>query len=849
MEQFKTKIVVLCPYCSAMYKVSVDLKGKTVTCATCQKKFIVDESATDFYEKSLNKSLLFCKIALNYGFASASQVETVLTSYTQTAQHGVPPSIEALFTQKGYLDQNSLAKINKIIPLWGLRQQEKDYAAAAVKKGLLSNERAKELLILQAKHFDATGVVKKIEDYIAESSMVQPSIESGPQKVKSDITENITPEPKIVSEPKVVATQPVTVVKVKEPEINEPEVVKEEPVKKEHEAEVKPVLPDKGEKPKDDQPQTKQPANLVSSNVGRDATPKPEAPALTPEKKPELENENSEKDEKKPPVDISAVEEELKEAANNANIPDIENFSVKIISGLEFSIHPEGIIALLKAPEGIPHGTTLDSIKFILEDEGIQQGVVDDSLIKGFLNSKVFREKPFKIAEGKPAKVGREGFIKYHFDTEHLKVGVVSESGEIDFKDRGEIPYVNKGDLLAEIKPAVIGENGVDVYGRVIGVPVIQPVGIRCEEGTEFSEDRMKVYAKCDGQPKLTIGNAIYVLSELKIPGDVGFETGHIEFEGNINISGTVQSDFRVVGASITANEVLGAEIIATGDVTVVTGITGALIKAEGDVKSKFVNRAKIKAFGNVIVEKEIIDSEIKNSGGCQVIKGKIISSEIYSRQGIEAMEIGTEMSKPSRLRIGVDDHINDEIEIVQKKISEKKEVLEMMIKEIEALTEEEKKTHAAIADLAHVQDRSQIEVNELHAKLKIFQDNKDDKGVAAALQKVDELTDAIKNADNEVGKQFDRQDELIDKITNTMDSVDVLKEELAIVKQEKKGLTEWIRKQKMVAYIKTSGAIYSGTAIIGPNSSIVLRETVKPAKIREVASPETDSGWEMKII
>ena len=849
MEHFKNKIVVLCPYCTVMYKVTADLKGKKVTCTTCRKNFIVDDSATDFYEMSLNKSLLFCKIALNYGFATEVQVESVLTDYTLQSQTGLPPSIDELFFQRRVLDEQTISKIKKIIPLWGLRQTEKKYAAEAVANGILTKERAKELLVQQAKHFDETGTVKSIKEYISEFSDL--TVQEG-NRLAEVVSFNKKPD----RDAEVVKTEPdgrrsselkTDVEKITEQSVSNIQAAESEIIQAQSITEKQDALVSK-EPVKPKQEDTLESVDSESPPEREKNEAAVESETKAEGEKPVGPDDGVGKEVPLPPADIAAVEDEFKRAAGTVNEDEGVEFSVKNINGLELSLHPEGLIALLKAPDGIPPRTTPDSIKQMLEEEGIYQGIVDDSLIRGFLNSKVFREKPFKIAEGKPGKKGREGFIKFHFDIEHLKVGAVSESGEIDFKDRGDIPYVKKGDLLAEITPAVIGENGVDIYAKVIGVPVIHPVGLRCEEGTDFSEDRLKVYAKCDGQPKLTIGNAIYVLSELKIPGDVGFETGHIEFEGNVNILGTVQSDFRVIGANITANEVLGAELIATGDVTVHTGITGAIIKAEGDVKSKFVNRARIKTFGNVVIEKEIIDSEIINSGKCHVKQGKIISSEIYSRQGIEAGDIGTQMSKPSKLRIGVDDHINAEIEIVEKKISEKQEAIDGMKKEIEDLSQEEKKTHAVIAELAHVQDRSQIEVNELQVKLKIFQEAENEKGVAAATQKIEELTEAIKKADTEVGEQFDQQDELVETIAKTKDAVASVEEELFLVKQEKKGLTDWIKEQKMVASVKTNGTIFSGTTIIGPRSSMVIKENVKHAKIREVASPETDSGWEMKI-
>jgi uncharacterized protein (DUF342 family) len=51
------------------------------------------------------------------------------------------------------------------------------------------------------------------------------------------------------------------------------------------------------------------------------------------------------------------------------------------------------------------------------------------------LLAKVFsfqkKEKAFLVAKGKPATLGCDASIEYHFDTDHLKAGAVNEDGNI----------------------------------------------------------------------------------------------------------------------------------------------------------------------------------------------------------------------------------------------------------------------------------------------------------------------------------------------------------------------------------------------------------------------------------
>lgn len=872
MEQFKSKIVVMCSHCNAMYKVESRLEGKRVTCTKCKKDFPVETGGISFGKQGdIDDSLLFCKIALNYSLVTENQLEDALMEFTNLNRLGVSQSIETIFVKKGYLTRERAERINDFIPKWGLRQREKRYAAYAVDKGFLSNEKAKEILISQAKLFNETGRIKWISEFLIESGDLtreqyeQIALEMG-ETVGAGSEEPLEQKEETVMPPPAPDTGVDKEVKEVDaaipPAETKPDISIEEAAEPEPKAaETKEEIP-RVQEPDSAVAETERPLPPIQDQIDDSVTNAPPASpaAVQPAPLPE-EKGRDEKDEPAEPEPVTAVDEPVmpvpepvKQHDDKPAPPETEEDSeggkiVKKINGLVLTISADRVTALLQAPDGILPTMTVEGIKQMVEKEEISYGIVDDALIKGFLNSKVFREKPFKIAEGKAPEKGSEGVVIYHFDTDPLTVGAVSESGEIDFKDRGEIPYVKEGDLLAEITPPVIGKDGMDIYGRVIEVPAIHPIGLRCEEGAEFSEDHLKIYAKNDGQPKLTMDDRLYVLSELNVPGDVGFETGHIEFDGNIVISGTIQSDFTVKGANITANEVLGAEIIATGDLTVHSGATGATIEVEGNVKAKFINRCNIRAFGNVVVEREIIDSTIKNSGGCQVERGKIIASEISSKQGIEAVEIGTEMSAPSKFKIGVDDHINGEVEVVENQIEQNKEYREELKAKIDQATEDEKKTHQTIADLAQLQDRTQLEVTSLREKAEELKKAGKEDEVAAAENKIEALLQTIKNADDDVNAQFDAQDELMDQITEYNGLMSEAEEKLSILKHSKKNLTDWAEKQKTVAYIKTRGPMYAGTTIFGAYSSRVIKETIRGANIREVKNPDVAEGWEMKSV
>ena len=150
------------------------------------------------------------------------------------------------------------------------------------------------------------------------------------------------------------------------------------------------------------------------------------------------------------------------------------------------------------------------------------------------------------------------------------------EDGRIDFRDRGSIPFVSKGDVLGTKRVPKQGKNGVNVSGEAILVDAPFDPVFGSGSGTSLSEDGTIITAALDGQPHLDYLGEISVNPELPIKGDVDFTTGNIDFKGHILVSGTVKEGFTVKGFSLTAKEVEGATLDLTGDLQVSNGITDA---------------------------------------------------------------------------------------------------------------------------------------------------------------------------------------------------------------------------------------------------------------------------------
>ena len=520
-------------------------------------------------------------------------------------------------------------------------------------------------------------------------------------------------------------------------------------------------------------------------------------------------------------------------------------------SALSLTVSEDGVEAYVSIAADLSDSISLEEVKDFLQGSGIKYGIVDDSLIGEFLGHEALQKEGFKIAEGKAPKPGTHASVKYCFDIEHLKVGAAEAGGAIDFKHRGEIPNVKEGDLLVEKMPVEKGEAGIDVYGNPIPAPETRDIRLRCGSGAELAEDGLKVFAKIAGQPKISFGGKISVFPEYKISGDVCLKTGHVDFDGNIRVTGAIQSGFRVKGGNVSAKEILKAEIESIGDVIVTGGIIGARIKARGEVKAKYIEHSTIEAFGDVIAEKEIIGSEILTSGACKVVRGKIMSSVVTARQGIVGADIGTEGSNPCKLKTGAEDHIEKEVKGIKNAISKRKEELEELKSKAHELEQEDQQTHEEIAELAQVQDRATVKQRALTEEIEDLRKKGEQDKADQTENVMKELDAKIRTADEATNKLFGKQDQILKDKSEVQNKSKAIQEEVEELNDEKNGILESARGEEGVCVVKATGSIHAGTTISCAHSSRVLERTFQNVSVKEVRITDTDSEhkWEIRVM
>lgn len=256
------------------------------------------------------------------------------------------------------------------------------------------------------------------------------------------------------------------------------------------------------------------------------------------------------------------------------------------------------------------------------------------------------------VAQGRSVVDGESARIEYAFRAGRAELKpTIREDGTADFRDLGLVTTVQAGQVLARRHPPAPGSDGMTVKGRPIKARPGTDRRLRVGEGVTLSEDGNIALAARTGHPALD-GTAIVVRQEFMIPGSVSLATGHVVFDGDLVIHGSVdlQMEVRATGNVTIGGNVEGALIIAGGSVTVRGGVRHqATIQAGGDVVAKYVEHSTIRCAGSLGVQEDLIHSRAEVQGTV-VAGGGVIGGEVRLGERLEARSLGARLGTPTSI-------------------------------------------------------------------------------------------------------------------------------------------------------------------------------------------------------
>lgn len=280
------------------------------------------------------------------------------------------------------------------------------------------------------------------------------------------------------------------------------------------------------------------------------------------------------------------------------------------------------------------------------------------------------------VAQGTPAQDGTDARLEALVRVNRDRHPQVDDSGHTDFHDLGKTPSVTTGQPVMRRHPPGAGTPGRDVRGQMVAARSGKDLNfaVRLQGVEPSAQDADILIASTDGQPVLQ-RDGISVEPVIRLE-TVDLSVGNIDFVGSVEIHGDVHTGMKIrAGGDVVVGGIMeAAEVECQGNVTVHGGILGhstqtsrvaaapvttAIVRAAGNVVTRYVEYAIVEAGKSVLVHDAIIQSEITAIeevvvGSQDKRKGHILGGVVRATLRIAAQALGGPGSGATRVLVGV---------------------------------------------------------------------------------------------------------------------------------------------------------------------------------------------------
>lgn len=292
-----------------------------------------------------------------------------------------------------------------------------------------------------------------------------------------------------------------------------------------------------------------------------------------------------------------------------------------------------------------------------LNEHKINTGIIDEALkIENIrLNKKTL------IAEGICPQKGDNAKLVYYKISP--KQPTLDQKNNANHYEMNLINNVKKGEWLGEKIPATKGNDGKNIYGEILPGSLGEDRQLKYDHKSVdcINKDGIDtLVAKKNGAVFKKSGK-IAVDNLLIISGDVDYDTGNIDFDGNVEIRGTVKDQFSVKATkdiSIASKIGVGAARrieSVDGDVYIKGGLNGKGITEiiANNIYLKYVKEGILKAKKDIHIGLYAIDTVIEGENVFLSEKiGKIIGGRLKAKYRVESSAIGNRMERVTDVNV-----------------------------------------------------------------------------------------------------------------------------------------------------------------------------------------------------
>ncbi|MEI0700486.1 FapA family protein [Brachyspira intermedia] len=259
-----------------------------------------------------------------------------------------------------------------------------------------------------------------------------------------------------------------------------------------------------------------------------------------------------------------------------------------------------------------------------------------------------------------------------------LDSGKESETGAIDFKERGFIHNIEAGVQIAhfmEEKPSI---DGLDIYDVLMEAHHDDDPCYKLGKNVVVDEDGITIRSGIRGI--LSNHNNTLSVSTVAEIDKVDLSTGNIEVNGSLIIRDNVAPGFSIKteGDIYVHGNIEDAYIECAGNLIVSGGIIGgpnSTIHVNGKMYSQFIRNANIICKGDVLSQ-QLVNAEIAGNDRVIILEGKgvIIGGNVKALNGVWAKSIGSMSESKTTITVGRDAEADAEFKNIVATVKTNKE-------------------------------------------------------------------------------------------------------------------------------------------------------------------------------
>jgi len=321
-------------------------------------------------------------------------------------------------------------------------------------------------------------------------------------------------------------------------------------------------------------------------------------------------------------------------------------------------------VLILENGAGAGEVLSVNLIKTALNDAGLLEVTPNDKIEDAIKHAKRYEETEYPLLKG----------------VEPIGPGSYLLDWKVTFSEDATVATVQEGDLILEATKLSKGQEGKDVFGKVIKQKAIHEFPIpEADDSLRLDESggTTKFYALISGELSY-VDNKLSIASTKTIEGDVDTPNQKITFPGDIVVTGDVGDEVTVKAkGNLTCKGDAGISLLYSEIVLHLEG--GMKGRGRGTLWSKgnmfvgFCEGAKVFAGGNVNISEYCFMCVVKTNGllSVQGHHGALVGGNIHAARGCVVRNLGAEKSIRTVISFGQDYLIKDEIEVHEKEIEE----------------------------------------------------------------------------------------------------------------------------------------------------------------------------------